>query len=55
MWIVILWVVFSFLVAAGARNRGRSGFCWFVLAAVISPVLAGLALLLVGSRREITR
>ena len=32
LWIVILWLAFSFVVAAGARNRGRSGFLCFLSA-----------------------
>ena len=37
---------FAFVVAAAANSRGRSGFGWFVLAIVISPLLAGFALVL---------
>ena len=44
--IPILWSVFAILIAAAADSRGRSGFGWFVLAIVLSPLLAGFVLLL---------
>jgi len=44
--IPILWIVFAILIAAAADSRGRSGFGWFVLAIVLSPLLAGFVLLL---------
>jgi hypothetical protein len=49
--IAILWFVFAFVVAFGAHNRGRSGLGWFVLAILLSPVLAGIALIIVGKPR----
>ena len=48
----ILWVVFAFIVAAGAGNRGRSGLGWFIMSIIISPLLAGLALVFLGSHRK---
>ena len=47
-----IWLVLAVLVALGARNRGRSGIGWFVLSCVISPVLSGIALVVLGSRRD---
>ena len=41
----VLWFVFAGLVAFLAASRGRSGFGWFLLAAVISPLLAALLLM----------
>jgi len=49
---IILWVVFAFVVAAGARNRGRSGFGWFILSIIISPILSGLALVFLGNHKK---
>ncbi|SRR6266567_511939 len=46
MIIALVWIVFAILIAAAANSRGRSGFGWFLLAVVISPLLAGLFLLL---------
>lgn len=48
MTIFILWFVLSILVGVGASNRGRSGGGWFFLALVISPIIAGFALVMVG-------
>jgi hypothetical protein len=50
MLIIVLWIVFSFVVAAGARNRRRSGFMWFLGSLLISPVITGIALLVLGKR-----
>ena len=43
------WVVFAIIVGVAASSRGRSGFAWFVLAVVISPVLAAILLALMPS------
>ena len=53
LWIVFLWLAFSFVVAAGARNRGRSGFLWFLSAVLVNPIIAGIALVVLGSRNRI--
>ncbi len=45
MSIVLFWVVFSFLVAFLADSRGRSSLIWFLLAVVLSPVIAAVAIL----------
>jgi len=47
-WIVV-WAVAAALVGALASQRERSGFGWFVLALVVSPLLAGLGLLVAGT------
>ena len=41
----LLWVGFAIVVGVVASNKGRSGFGWFVLALLISPLLAGLIVL----------
>jgi hypothetical protein len=38
----IAWIVVAIIVGVVANSRGRSGFGWFVLAVVISPVIAFL-------------
>lgn len=45
MEIVLLWVVFAVIVAVAASGRGRSGFGWFLLSAVISPLLSFILLM----------
>jgi hypothetical protein len=46
MEIFLVWFVFAFLVAIAASSRGRSGAAWFLISAVLSP-LVGLILVLV--------
>lgn len=46
MEIFILWLVFAGLVGALASSRGRSGFGFFLLSALLSP-LVGLVIVLV--------
>lgn len=45
----LLWFALAVGIGALAAQRERSGLGWFVLALLISPVLAGLLLLLLGS------
>jgi len=42
----LLWFIFAIVVAVGAAARGRSGLGWFVLAMIISPLLAVILLFL---------
>lgn len=51
----IVWVVAAVLVGALAGQRERSGFGWFLLALVISPLLAGLGLLIAGTGAQQVR
>jgi hypothetical protein len=44
MELMVVWLVAAVVVGAVAASRNRSGFIWFMLAIVISPVLAGLLL-----------
>lgn len=44
MEILIVWVLLSVAVGVWAGNRGRSGFGWFVLAVLVSPLIAGVFL-----------
>src|SRR5260370_12701663 len=43
--ILIFWLIFAIVVGVAADARGRNGVLWFVLAAIISPVLALILLL----------
>ena len=38
----LFWFLFSVAVGILASNRGRSGFGWFLLSIVISPLVAGI-------------
>jgi YD repeat-containing protein len=49
----IIWIVFAIAVSiAATRHYQRSGFGWFVLAVLISPLLAWLLLLLLGTNPD---
>jgi hypothetical protein len=50
----IAWIVVAIIVGVVANSRGRSGFGWFVLAVVVSPVIAFL-LVIVLPRRNMSR
>jgi hypothetical protein len=51
MEIAFLWFAFAVVVGIAASARGRNGAGWFVLALIISPVIA-LLLVLVMRRQE---
>ena len=50
--IIIAWLVLAAVIGAMASNRGRSGFGWFLLAIVTSPILAALFLAAAGDLRS---
>ncbi len=52
---VLVWLVGAVLIGALASQRERSGAGWFFLALVISPLLAGLGLLIAGTGAEQVR
>jgi hypothetical protein len=45
MMFVLFWFGFAAIVGVAANSRGRSGGGWFLLAILISPLLAGLLIL----------
>ena len=51
MWIVV-WVIFAIVVAVAANSRGRNPAGWFLLACLISPLLAVILLALMPSARS---
>lgn len=48
---LLFWLGFSVIVGVAAGKRDRSSFGWFILALVISPLLAGLLVLALGDSR----
>jgi hypothetical protein len=48
--LLLFWLIFAGAVGFIASQRGRSGFGWFLLSAVISPLIAVLVLALIPSR-----
>src|SRR5262245_13116455 len=49
--IVFLWFAFTFVVAVFANTRGRSAIGWWILAVIVSPLVAGLFLLAMRNLR----
>jgi hypothetical protein len=43
--ILFFWLVLAIIVGVAAGSRGRNGLGWFLLAMVLSPLLAGLLVL----------
>jgi len=46
MEVLLLWVILAAVVAVAASSRGRSGFGWFLISCILSPLI-GLILVLV--------
>jgi len=53
MGVFAIWLIFAVIVGIGASGRGRSGFGWFLLAVVISPLLAVVLLFLLPPRKGV--
>jgi hypothetical protein len=52
MEIGLFWFGFAIAVGVLASNRGRHGFGWFLLACIISPLLAIIYLLVTKNRAQ---
>jgi hypothetical protein len=52
MELLVVWLGFAIGVGAWASARGRSGFGWFLLAVLLSPLLAAFFLLIAGPQNE---
>lgn len=52
MEIFIFWIGLAIVVGVAASRKGRSGFGWFLLACVFSPLLAGLLLLVLPAQGD---
>ena len=50
--IFITWLIFSFAVAYGAKNRGRSFGTYLALSIILSPLVGGIVLLMLGENKE---
>lgn len=51
VWLVIVWAILAVIVGAASGARGRSTAGWFLLALVLSPLIAGLFLLILPDLR----
>lgn len=50
MEIFLLWLVLSIAIAVWASNKGRSGFGWFLLSLIFSPLLTAIFLAVSSNR-----
>ena len=50
--VFIIWIALAFVVAAGAKNRGRSYVGFLILSVLISPLLSGIILLILGQKKN---
>ncbi len=50
--IILIAVVFSALIGYWANNWGRSGWLWFLIALLISPLLTSITLFFMGRAGE---
>ena len=55
MEIFFFWFVGSIIVGVAASARGRDGFGWFLLAALLSPLLAGVLVLVLPRPNSVFR
>jgi hypothetical protein len=46
--IFLAWLFFSFVIIILAAKLGRNGFAWFIISLIISPLFAGILLLIYG-------
>ena len=44
--LLVLYVAAAIVVATIAKQRGRSGIAWFVLALIVTPIFAGVTVTL---------
>jgi hypothetical protein len=51
-WLVLAWLLCMVLVALAAHGRGRSPLLWLALSILLTPLLAGLMLLLFAERPD---
>lgn len=49
----ILWVILAFVVATGAKNKGRSYGGFLVLSLLLSPLISGIILLVLGENKKV--
>jgi hypothetical protein len=50
--LIVLWLVLAVIVGAAANTRGRNPLGWMILAVILSPMLAGLLVLVLPSLRD---
>lgn len=49
--VFILWLVLAFVVAAGAKNKGRSYGGFLAISILFSPLIGAFILLILGEKK----
>lgn len=52
IWFIAAWFFLSFVVAYLAKEKGRSGFGFFVLSIIFSPLMGSLLAILAGENKQ---
>ena len=52
LFVLIVWIVFVFVIAAAAKKRGRSYRTYFLLSLFLSPLVGGIILFALGEDKE---
>ena len=47
---ILFWLVLCVIIGAVASSMGRSGFGWFMISALFSPIIGAVALLCAGRK-----
>ena len=50
--VIVFWLAVSIAAGIFARNRGRSWLGWFLIAVLISPVIAFIFLLVMKNKKK---
>ncbi len=53
--VLFVWLFFCFLVGRSAEKKNRSFGGWFVIAALFSPIIGGLVLLLMDDVKGVDK
>ncbi len=52
--VFIVYIVLAFVISAGAKNRNRSGFGFFILTLLLSPLISFIILIALGEKKTNT-
>lgn len=50
MAVFVFWILLAIAVGVWASNRGRHGFGWFLIACIVSPLIAGIFLAVTANK-----
>jgi uncharacterized membrane protein len=52
---ILIYIIFCFIAAAAASNRGRSGFGYFFLSLILSPIISLIIIVVLGENKKVQR